>query len=96
MKKPVIDVKYVAELARLELTPGELEKFSRQITDILGYMEKINEVMVDDTPMTTHVIKVKNILREDVVKEPMPLSDVLGNAPSKEGDFISVPKVIEG
>ncbi len=94
-KDQKIDVKYVANLARLALTDEELDKFGRQLNDILQYINKLNEVDTGDTVPTSHVLDIKNVYREDAAAKSLPIEEVLGNAPAKEGNFFKVPKVIE-
>jgi aspartyl-tRNA(Asn)/glutamyl-tRNA(Gln) amidotransferase subunit C len=90
-----IDVKYVANLARLNLTPKETELFSAQLRDILAYVEKLKEVDIKNVLPTSHVLPIKNVFRDDSVNASLPVSEVLRNAPQKKKDFFKVPKVIE-
>ncbi len=94
-KKPRIDVGYVAKLARLALTDLETKHLGRQLNDILDYINKLNEVDTKDIEPTSHVLPLENVEREDVVKPSLAIDEVLKNAPSKEGNFFKVPKVIE-
>jgi len=88
-------VEYVAHLARIELNPKELEKLSHQLQDILGFIDKLSRIDTSKTPPTSHILALSNILREDTPKPSLPADKALANAPSREGDFFSVPKVIE-
>ena len=88
-------VEGVAHLARIELQPDELEKLSGQLEHILQFIDKLKEVNVDNVPPASHAVSVSNVLREDLVKESLPLVKALANAPSKKGNFFVVPKVIE-
>ena len=94
MKK--IDVRYLANLARLDLTDEEVKNFSGQLGTILSYIEKLKLVDTKDTPPTTHPLPIKNVFREDIVRPSLPASKALRNAPDKQGDSFKVPKVIEG
>lgn len=89
------DVEYVAKLARLKLTDEEKELFTRQLDQIIGYMDKLNELDTKDVPPTFHVLPLKNVMREDVAKDSHLQEEMLKNAPEREGDFYAVPKVIE-
>ena len=90
-------VKHVALLSRLELSTDELDLYSRQLTDILSYISKLNELDVKNTQPTSHVLtSLVNVDRPDVLKQSLGVEDALANAPDKEGDFFKIPKVIEG
>lgn len=88
-------VKYVAHLARIELTSQELEILSSQLKDILDFIDKLKEVDVRNIKPTSHILPINNVFRSDEAKESLPLQKVLENAPLKEGNFFAVPKVIE-
>ncbi|MBD2664668.1 aspartyl/glutamyl-tRNA(Asn/Gln) amidotransferase subunit C [Richelia sinica FACHB-800] len=89
-------VRKVANLARLELTSDEEEKFTTQLGSILDYVEQLNQLDVSNVPPTTRAIDVKNITREDELK-PYPERDAILNcAPDQEGDFFKVPKILNG
>ena len=95
MKKK-IDIEYIANLARLRLSEDEVKCFSGQLGDVISYIEKLNKVDTSDVPPTTHPLLLKNVFREDVVKDSLPLDKVLTNAPKRKSSFFKVPKVIEG
>ena len=96
MNKPAIDVAYVAELARLELTDEEKAVFQPQLEDIVRYVEKISSVDVEGVPPTMHGRAIVNALREDEVRPSMPCEDALANAPARTGDEFMLPKIVEG
>ncbi|MDP3804206.1 MAG: Asp-tRNA(Asn)/Glu-tRNA(Gln) amidotransferase subunit GatC, partial [Candidatus Omnitrophota bacterium] len=90
-------VKHVAHLARLSLDDKELELYSGQLTSILSYISKLNEIDTEDVPPTSHVLStLKNVFRKDVLKPSLKSDDALNNAPQKEEGFFKVPQVIEG
>ncbi len=93
--KQKIDVAYIVNLARMKLDKGQLKDFSRQLDDIIAYVEKLNKVDTKDTLPTTHPLPLQNVFREDRVKDSLPLDKVLKNAPKQKGSFFKVPKVIE-
>ncbi len=93
--KHSIDIDYVANLARIALTDEEKETFSRQLDDVLGYIEKLNEVDVSGIEPTAHAFPVKNVWRDDVAGEAFPVETALANAPAKRQNMIVVPKVVE-
>ncbi len=88
------EVLHVAELARLSLAPAEVEIFTRQLNDILAYVEKLQELDTTGVAPLAHVIPVFNAFREDEVKEGLPLEEALANAPAREAGNFLVPRVI--
>lgn len=94
MPVTIKDVEYVAKLARLEFTREELEKFTRQFNQILDYIEKLNELDTTNVEPLSHVIPLHNVFRDDQVRPSYPRDEVLKNAPSQDGRFFKVPKVI--
>ncbi|MEK4512712.1 Asp-tRNA(Asn)/Glu-tRNA(Gln) amidotransferase subunit GatC [Paenibacillus anaericanus] len=89
------DVEYVAKLARLNLTDQEREKFTEQLNAILQYAEKLNELDTDGVEPTTHVLRLSNVMREDVVQESLSKEKVFRNAPEEEDGQFKVPAVLE-
>ena len=96
METPKIDVAYVAELARLELTDEEKSVFQPQRENIVKYVEKISEVDVSDVEPMMHGRTLVNAFREDVVGESLPTETALANAPARVGDEYLLPKIVEG
>ncbi len=95
MKLSIQEVEHVARLARLALTEEEKELFSRQLSDILTYIQKLKELNTDGVPPTSHVLPLKNVFREDRVRPSLLRERSLSNAPEQEGGFFRVPKIIE-
>ena len=89
------EVEYVAHLARLELKEEEAEEFTGQLDNILGYIEKLQEIDTTGIEPTSHAIPMVNAFREDEVKESYDQETALRNAPSEEHGFFKVPKIIE-
>jgi aspartyl-tRNA(Asn)/glutamyl-tRNA(Gln) amidotransferase subunit C len=89
------DVEHVAKLARLAMTPDEMDKVTEQLSDIVRYVEKLNELDTEGIEPLAHVLPVYNVFREDKVWESLEIEKVLHNAPDKEGRFFKVPAVIE-
>ncbi|MBO6167093.1 MAG: Asp-tRNA(Asn)/Glu-tRNA(Gln) amidotransferase subunit GatC [Kiritimatiellae bacterium] len=96
MTSPKIDVAYVAELARLELTEEEKALFQPQMESIVKYVEKISSVDVEGVPPMMHGRELVNSFREDVVRPSMDREKALGNAPARVGDEFLLPKIVEG
>lgn len=89
------EVEHVAKLARLALKEEEMEQFTDQLSDILTYVEKLNELDTRDVEPTSHVLPVKIFLREDELSASIERQRALGNAPDRTEEFFRVPKVIE-
>jgi aspartyl-tRNA(Asn)/glutamyl-tRNA(Gln) amidotransferase subunit C len=90
-----IDVKYVAHLARLALTPDEEVKLAAQLGNILGYIEKLRELDVSGVEPTAHAVPMVNITRADEIRPPLAHEDALRNAPAKANGLFIVPKIVE-
>lgn len=91
-----IDVAYVAELARLELTEEEKAVFQPQLEGIVKYVEKISAVDVDGVEPMMHGRPLVNAFREDTVRPSMDREAALGNAPARVGEEFLLPKIVEG
>jgi aspartyl-tRNA(Asn)/glutamyl-tRNA(Gln) amidotransferase subunit C len=82
-------VLHVARLARLELSEEEVARMSKELSDVLGHIEKIGELDLTDVPPTTHVIEVSNALRPDEPEPSLPREVALANAPAvADGGFL--------
>ncbi len=89
------DVKYVAHLARISLTPAEEAKLSAQMAGILGYIEKLKEVEVAGVEPTAHAVPLVNVMRPDEIHPSLSNEDALRNAPAKANGLFMVPKIVE-
>lgn len=87
------DVEHVAKLARLELSEDEKIKYSKQLSDIVKYVEQMNEVDTTNVEPMNHPIHFTNVMREDEVCYEVSKEDLMKNAPQREGDFFRVPKI---
>ncbi len=90
-----IDVKYVAHLARISLTPDEEKKLAAQLGGILGYIEKLKELDVTNVEPTAHAVPLVNVTRPDEIRPSLPHDDALRNAPKQAGGLFIVPKIVE-
>lgn len=95
MASAEIDVKYVAHLARLALTPDEEKKIGAQLGHILGYIEKLRELDVTNVEPTAHAVPLVNVTRADEVRPSLPHEAALHNAPRQAGGLFIVPKIVE-
>jgi aspartyl-tRNA(Asn)/glutamyl-tRNA(Gln) amidotransferase subunit C len=87
-------VQKVAHLARLDLSPQEVEQFTGQLGSILDYVEQLSELDVTDVAPTTRAIDVSNVLRPDQLTPFAEREKILAIAPDSDGDFLRVPKII--
>lgn len=88
------EVRHVARLSRLQLTDEQIEQFSDQLSAILEYISKLNELNVDGVEPMAHAIDVTNVMRADEVAEPMSVDLALANAPASSPPFFKVPKIL--
>ena len=88
-------VKYVAHLARISLNDKELQLLSRQLEDIVNFIDKLAQMDITGVEPTSHILEMSNVFRKDTPKQSLTAQQALGNAPSKQDKFFAVPKVIE-
>jgi aspartyl-tRNA(Asn)/glutamyl-tRNA(Gln) amidotransferase subunit C len=89
------DVRYVAQLARLDLSASELDKFQQQLGQVLDYVEKLRRVDVTGIEPTAHANQVLNVFRADEPRDWFTANDALANAPRSANGLFVVPKVVE-
>ena len=90
-----MDVAYVAQLARLHLTPEEQALYQRQLEQILGYVDELKAVDVSGVEPMSHPIPLSNVLRGDEQREGLAREEALANAPSVRNQQFVVPKIME-
>ena len=88
-------VDYVAHLSRLELSEDEKRRFSRQLDDILQYVEKLNELDTENVEPLVHVAPRQNVFRPDAAGDSLSRKDALSNAPQQGEGCFKVPRIIE-
>lgn len=89
MPLTLADVEKIAHLARLELTEAEKQQYLEQLTAILHYAERLNELDLTGIPPTSHAIAQQNIMRPDAAEPSLPMDHLLFNAPQqKENQFV--------
>ena len=89
------DVRYVAQLARLDLSDAEIAKFQSQLGQVLAHVEKLGRVDVSGVEPTAHANQVVNVFRADEPRDWFTSQDALSNAPRSANGLFVVPKVIE-
>ncbi len=89
MSLTLADVEKIAHLARLELTAAEKQQYLEQLSAILDYAERLNELDLTGISPTAHAIAQQNIMRPDVAEPSLPMDHLLFNAPQqKENQFV--------
>lgn len=89
------DVRYIAGLARIHVPEDELEGFTKNLEDIIGYVDQLNELNVEKIEPTSHVLNLKNVYRMDEVRPSLPQSEALKFAVESHQGSFKVPRVIE-
>lgn len=95
MDEEKINVNYVADLARLELTGDEVQRFTRQLDDILGYVRQLEQLNVENIDPMAHAVPVYDVMREDQSRPGEGTTSALANAPDSSSDQFRVPRVVE-
>jgi aspartyl-tRNA(Asn)/glutamyl-tRNA(Gln) amidotransferase subunit C len=95
MKISAAEVEHVAQLAQLALSDQEKELFREQLSSILDYAARLQELNTEAIPLTANVLLLENVMRADEVQPSLPVSDVLANAPEAEAGCLRVPVVLE-
>jgi len=89
------DVDHVAALARLGITPDERQRFAEQLSGILEHFQALQALDTENIPPTAQVLDLRNVMRPDVARPPMPRAQMLANAPRQEDGFFRVQAVLE-
>jgi aspartyl-tRNA(Asn)/glutamyl-tRNA(Gln) amidotransferase subunit C len=95
MEAPKLDVRYVAQLARLELTDGEIAQFQGQLAQVVGYVAQLNALKLDEIEPTAHAQDVHNVMRVDVARPGLSPADALDSAPASSGGMFLTVRVVE-
>ena len=95
MSAPELDVRYIAQLARIHLTDEEIATFQGQLSQVLEYVEALQKVDVSQVDPTAHANPIFNVFRADESRDAFTAEEALSNAPRKANDLFIVPKVVE-
>lgn len=90
----VADVQHLAGLARIALSPEEIEHLAGELTQIVDSVRKVQEVATPDVPATSHPLPLVNVLRQDVVGAVLTQEQVLSGAPAQAGGRFKVPAIL--
>jgi len=88
-------VRHIAHLSRLKPSDDEVRLFSEQLSRIVEYVEKLNELDTEGVEPTAHALPIRNVFRDDVPTKPFTPGQALANAPQRDGNFFAVPKVLD-
>ena len=89
------EVLKVGALSRIRLSEAEVEKFTTQLSSILGYVDKLRELQTRDVPPLAHALPLQNVLRNDEPHAGLTTEQALAGAPEAAGDFFRVPRVLD-
>jgi len=90
-----MDLSRVVKLARIELTPEEERRLAPQLSEVLKYIEKLNELDVSGVEPTAHATPLSNVMREDEPRDSLYQEEALRNAPKAANGLFVVPKIVE-
>ena len=90
-----IDLQHVVNLARINLSPEEGARIRPQMQEILKYVDKLNELNIDNIEPTAHAVPLTNVMRADEVQSSLSQDDALRNAPRQADGLFVVPKIVE-
>jgi len=96
MKLTIEEVEHIAALARLELTEDEKQRYAEQLSDILDYAARLDELATDQIPPTASVLDMQLRLREDQSRPGLSQEEVLRNAADTQDKQFKVPPVFGG
>ncbi len=89
------EVRHNARLARVGLSDDEVSRFQNQLSQILDYFERLQEVDTENVPPTAHTLAMHNVMRDDEPHPSIDKEEVLANAPQREDDLFRVRAVLE-
>ena len=89
------EVRWVAKLARLQISDADLATMTKQLAAIVDYVTQLQKVNTDGIEPLNHALPVHNVFREDEPRPSLPVDAALANAPDRRGDFYGVPAVLE-
>lgn len=95
MSLSIDQVRWVAHLARLELSEHELTAIARDLSAIVEYVNQLQSVNTDGVAPLAHAVELTNVFRADEPSPSLPVDQALANAPARKGDFYAVPAVLD-
>jgi aspartyl-tRNA(Asn)/glutamyl-tRNA(Gln) amidotransferase subunit C len=89
------EVRHIARLARVGLSEDDVSRFQDQLSQILDYFQRLQEVDTENVPPTAHTLAMHSVMRDDEPRPSFDKEDILANAPRREGDLFRVRAVLE-
>jgi len=89
------EVRHIARLARVGLSQDDMSRFQGQLSQILDYFQRLQEVDTENVPPTAHTLAMHSVMRDDEPRPSFDKEDILANAPQREGDLFRVRAVLE-
>jgi aspartyl/glutamyl-tRNA(Asn/Gln) amidotransferase, C subunit len=89
------DIKTIARLSRLEVSEENMPQLERELSDILSYVEQLNELNLDGVETMAHAVPLQNVLRADQVKPSIDHDKALSTAPVEDDGYFAVPRVVQ-
>ena len=89
------DIKTIARLSRLEVSEENMPQLEKELSDILSYVEQLNELDLDGVETMAHAVPLQNVLREDQVKPSIDHGKALSTAPVEDDGYFAVPRVVQ-
>ena len=89
------DVEHIAKLARLNLSAEEKAKYQVSMASVLDYVEKLNDLDLDDVPPTAHAVAQQNVIRKDEVNSTLAVDKALANASQSQDDQFAIQAVFD-
>jgi aspartyl-tRNA(Asn)/glutamyl-tRNA(Gln) amidotransferase subunit C len=89
------EVRWVAKLARLQLSDSDVDTMTKQLAAIVDYVTQLQQVNTEGVEPLSHALPVHNVFREDELRPSLPVDAALANAPDRRGDFYGVPAVLD-
>lgn len=94
MSITIEQVEKVAALAKLTFESQQMQKLTKELDQIVSYVEKLDELNTEEVPTTSHMIELKNVFREDRAQAWLSQDEAVKGAPRVKSGYFSVPKVI--
>ena len=88
------EIEYVAKLSRIKLLPEEKEKLENDISNVLNYVKKLQEVDTENVELMSHSVKIKNITRKDIAQESKEKEKIKNLFPDRKGEFLKVKPIL--
>lgn len=89
------DIKTIARLSRLEVSEENMPQLEKELSDILSYVEQLNELDLDGVETMAHAVPLQNVLREDQVTPSIDHDKALSTAPVEDDGYFAVPRVVQ-